>query len=113
MVVSLKKSLQQKKRRFRWCSFPPALYFLFISLVDWMLYNIATVVVWQRQQTRRKVVENVRTGVLQSQPFLKAAVRQHPDILCIVYTINLPKSRQALPPAVDAWASKFDDFFAV
>jgi hypothetical protein len=44
-----------------------------------------------------KVVDKVQTGILQSQKFLQAAdPQQHPCILCIVYTLDLPMSRQAL-----------------
>jgi hypothetical protein len=58
------------------------------------------------------VVNKVETGVLQSQTFLQAAdPQQHPRILCIVYTVDLPKSRQALTAAVATWALKYDGFF--
>ncbi len=58
------------------------------------------------------MVNKVETGVLQSQTFLQAAAPQHhPRVLCIVYTVDLPKSRQALTAAVATWAFKYDGFF--
>jgi glycoprotein-N-acetylgalactosamine 3-beta-galactosyltransferase len=61
----------------------------------------------------RNVVNKVRNGILQSQKFLQAAdPQQHPRILCIVYTVDLPKSRQALSAEVATWASNCDGFFA-
>jgi hypothetical protein len=66
-----------------------------------------------RVEGGRKVLEKVQTGILQAQKFLQTAdPRQYPHILCIVYTVDLPKPRQALL-VMATWASKkCDSFFA-